>query len=475
MKLLTLIIVILIIIIVIYYYINIKIENFNNYKDPYNSIYNIKSYYKLLKNEMDDNARDLIKKRIKDSIIEIENSLINDYDKYKLNNIYHNELVPLLNKEYSKNNNDKFQMIINYIMFIINESLDPVLRDHTAILNDIKNNFKILTNLYSDVYITNTYSYIKVETQIDKLIKKIYDGLLKITTHEDLNYSGILLILNTTLKRAYETNDITQINSLINSFNEKIKKININIRQDLKDDSNDNIFETNFPASILDATTTVSINKDNKIIKLIQEDFSKIYNSFDIINEIYANNGNLKQIPELNKVIYNAIDNIISYNKNDNGYKTNINTIKNVIIEPILEGELYNTYRNNNKDSNNIIKIKNKFYDGIIEIKNIIINSYAKTRNNVNRDFCLRDIINAILNNNYPIKVKKLNGCKDLSFLSNDELIIHPKLAISRDKGKSWGNATDYIEFKKTGESNDPYLFTYKLATTNNGKNWSFL
>ena len=311
------------------------------------------------------------------------------------------------------------------------------------------------------------------------MTKKIYDNLLKITTYDDLNNSGIILILNTTLKRAYELNDILSINSLKDSFNEKIKTLNFQNSQETtnvynnKNNNDIKPLEIDLPVSIVEPTTSISLNKDKAVINKIQEDFNKIYNSFDTINAIYKNNGNITQIDELKRVIGESIDNIISYNKNDISYKANITNIKNVIIAAILDKELNESYLTN--DDREITKVKNKFYDAIIEIKNIIINSYSKSRNDDNREICLKDIIEAIMRNDYPIELKKLKGCKKLSFLTNDNIIINPKIAISSDKGKSWAPAGDYMKFKETGVSDDPYLFTYKIATSSNGKNWSFL
>ncbi len=475
MELLAMIVVIFIVLIIIYF-INGNIECFQN-ADPINEVANIKGYYEILRYEPNTNSQLLLRKKIKDSITQIEKSLNDNYDKYKLNNLYYNEMVPLLDKGFSKENANKFEELMNNLTFLINYSLNPTRYNTSQNINDIKDNFKKLNTIYSDVYITKSYSYQLVANQIDLLTKKIYDGLLKITTHEDLNTSGIILILNTSLKRAYEVNDITEINSLMTSFNEKLKTLGYNpIDQPKKEKiviNSVKALETNVPASVIDSTTTISVKKEKSIISNIQGDFNRIYNAFDTINDLYKKNKNLDQIDKLNQIIYKSIDNIISYNKNDVGYNANILSIKTVIIAPILEKELRNSYLNDN--INEIIRIKNKFYDGIVEIKNVIINYYSKTKKDDSRELCLRDIIDAILNNNYPIEVKKLNGCKNSIFLSSNDITIHPKMAISRDRGKSWGSATDYMEYKKTGKTNDPYLYTYKLATSSNGKTWSFL
>ena len=90
----------------------------------------------------------------------------------------------------------------------------------------------------------------------------------------------------------------------------------------------------------------------------------------------YINNGNKDELNKLIYIIYSSIDNIISYYDN-NTYKEMITSIKIGIIQPILEDEIRLSYKTN--DENEVIKIKNKFYDAILEIKNIIINYYSKS------------------------------------------------------------------------------------------------
>lgn len=461
---------------IIIYFINKSFSECDEgFTNPLDEIENIRAYYNLLKKEGNEESKKLLKKNIKNSITKIEISLIDNYDKYKLTNIYNNELVPLLDKEFTRETNDKFALVLNNIKFLINYAANPKRYDYVEIINDIKKNFDKLNELYSSVFISKTITFKLVQTEVEILTKKIYDSLLKITTYDDLNNSGIILILNTTLKRAYELNDILSINSLKDSFDEKIKTLNFQNSKEITNNYKNDIkpLELDLPVAIVEPTTSISLNKDKAVINKIQEDFNKIYNSFDTINAIYKNNGNITQIDELKRVISESIDNIISYNKNDISYKANITNIKNVIISAILDKELNESYLT--KDDKKIIKVKNKFYDAIIEIKNIIINSYSKSRSDDNREVCLKDIIEAIMRNEYPIELKKLQGCKKLSFLTNDNIIINPKIAISSDKGKSWAPAGDYMKFKETGVSDDPYLFTYKIATSSNGKNWSFL
>lgn len=466
------------IVVIIIYFINKSFsECGEKFTNPIDEIENIRSYYNLLKKESNEESKKLLKKNIKDSITKIEISLTDNYDKYKLTNIYSNELAPLLDKEFTRATHDKFALVLNNIKFLVNYAANPKRYDYVETINNIKKNFDKLNELYSSAFISKTITFNLVQTEVEILTKKIYDNLLKITTYDDLNNSGIILILNTTLKRAYELNDILSINSLKDSFNEKIKTLNFQNSQEtinIYNNKNDiKPLEIDLPVSIVEPTTSISLNKDKAVINKIQEDFNKIYNSFDTINAIYKNNGNITQIDELKRIISESIDNIISYNKNDISYKANITNIKNVIIASILDKELNESYLTN--DDKEITKVKNKFYDAIIEIKNIIINSYSKSRNDDNREICLKDIIEAIMRNDYPIELKKLKGCKKLSFLTNDNVIINPKIAISSDKGKSWAPAGDYMKFKETGVSDDPYLFTYKIATSSNGKNWSFL
>lgn len=457
MELLMMLIVIIILLTLLYYF-NKNFECFtSNSIDTKKEIKEIKKNYDKLIEEKNNDKKEDLKYKIELSIKKIEKTLVNNYDKYKLNNLYNTELIPLLNNP----NINKFIIIINKIQFLIDYSLNSNYYEYSNIINEIKVEFKNLNSLYESIYINKTVKFNK--NKIDSISKKIYDLLLKITTHNDLNSSGIILILNTSLKRAYETSDLIQINSLISTFDEKIKSLNYN-KVIYSSNYNDS-YELNLP------TTTISVHKDKEIITLIQEDFDNIYNSFDLINIIYKNNGDKKQLKELNNIIFNSIDNIISYNKNDNDYKNKIMSVRNVIITPILSKELKESY---NKNYNEIIKIKNKFYDAIIEIKNIIISNYSKTHSDDNRSNCLKSIINAILNNNYPIEIKKLNGCTNSIFLDNNDLTIYPQIAVSKNNGKTWDFATDLNEFKKNNKKKGEYLYTYKLAS-NDGTKWSFI
>ena len=217
MELLSMIVVIIIILLLIYYF-NKNFECFSDL-NPKKEIDEIKKNYKLIIDETNNYQIKIIKNNIEKSIKNIEKSLVNNYDKYKLNNIYQNELIPLLNKP----NINEFIIVINKIEFLIDYSFNSTYHDFSIIISNIKDEFKKLNDIYKDVYIDKTSNLNTVKNEIDIKTQKIYNLLLKITTHDDLNSSGIILILNTTLKRAYEMNDITQINSLITTFDEKIK------------------------------------------------------------------------------------------------------------------------------------------------------------------------------------------------------------------------------------------------------------
>jgi len=346
------IIVLIVFLIFIYYIHKTLFECFTNNKNPsLESVANINDLYYMLMKEKDEKSKELLKRKIKDAFIDIEKNLVNNYDKYKLQNIYSIEIVPLL----ESTNEEKFKLIMNNVIFLINYSSDSSYYDFSLNITDIRNAFRELNGLYKDVYITKIYKIDTVKERIDFLKKRIYDLLLKVTTADDLNSSGINLILNTTLQRSYEVNDITLINSQIDTFNEKLKTINYklnNLKTDLKVDTIE--------------------NKDNDIFAMIQLEIDKIYNSFDVIIYIYKNNGNKNQIPGLINIIYKSIDTIIGYDEKNSEYKIKILTVKTAIIKPILENDL----NNSRNDDIEIKKIKNRFYDGIIEIKNIIVTTY---------------------------------------------------------------------------------------------------
>lgn len=354
MDLLVMIIVLIVFLIFIYYIHKTLFECFTNNKNPsLESVANINDLYYMLMKEKDEKSKELLKRKIKDAFIDIEKNLVNNYDKYKLQNIYSIEIVPLL----ESTNEEKFKLIMNNVIFLIKYSTDSSYYDFSLNMTDIRSAFRELNGLYKDVYITKIYKIESVKERIDFLKKRIYDRLLQLTTADDLNSSGINLILNTTLQRSYEVNDMTLINSQIDTFNEKLKTINYKL--------NKNNLKTDLKVDTID-------NKDKDVFEMIQTEIDKIYNSFDVIIYIYKNNGNKNQIPGLINIIYKSIDTIIGYNEKNSEYKIKILTVKTAIIKPILENDL----NNSRNDDTEMIKIKNRFYDGIIEIKNIIITSY---------------------------------------------------------------------------------------------------
>lgn len=484
MSLITIFLIIAGVIILLYILNNYMItECFNNINpelirsNAYKQIEIIKDNYEKLKDLYKKERAEIneildAKKQIKDAVNKIDILLINSYDRYKLSDLYHNELVPVLDKPKDL----KFFDIIENMKVIIDNGLNNSYYNHRNTIKEIRRNFKELNEIYKGVFMDQVFTYIEKRDLIDSLTKTIYDLLLKITDYDDMNSSGIILILNTTLKRSYETKNIIDINVNISSFEEKIKKIAIvlNVDEENKDieviPANAGDMSINAPVLITSPTTNISVTT-------IKNDFNNIYNSFDLINKIYENNKQLKasqetQIKTLNNVIYNSIKNIANYDKNNKNFFNNVNVINDVVIKPILEAELKNSYKTG--DENKIIRIKNRFYDAIIEIKNLIISNYAKTSVSTDKNKCLKDIINAIINNNFPIKVDELKNCNK-SLFNDKNLVIYPKLAVSKN-GKKWDLATDLYDFKKTGINNNPYIYSYKLAgTTNNGKDWKFI
>ena len=484
MSLITIFLIIVGVIILLYILNNYMItECFDNINpeeirsNAYKQIEIIKDNYQKLKELYKKERAEIneildAKKKIKDAVNKIDILLINSYDRYKLSDLYNNELVPILDKPKDLT----FFDIIENMKIIIDNGLNNSYYNHRNTIKEIRSNFKELNEIYKGVYIDKVFTYIQKRDLIESKSKTIYDLLLKISNYDELNSNGLILILNTTLKRAYETNNLIDINSNISSFEEKIKKIAIalNIEDENK---NIDVIPANTGDMSLNASVDITSPTTNISVTTIKNDFNNIYNSFDLINKIYDNNKDLKksqttQIKTLNNVIYNSIKNIANYDKNNKNYYNSIIVINDVVIKPILEAELLNAYKVG--EEKRIIRIKNRFYDAIIEIKNLIINNYAKTSVSTDKNKCLKEIINAIINNQFPIKVSELKNCHK-SLFNDNNLIIYPKLAVSKN-GKKWDLATDLYEFKKTGINNNPYIFSYKLAgTTNDGKDWKFI
>lgn len=454
---------------------NVNPEDIRN--KAYKQIEIIKDNYEKLKISYKKERAEIneildAKKQIKDAINNIDILLINSYDRYKLSDLYYNELVPILDKPKDLS----FFDIIEKMKIIIDSGINNSYYNHKNTIKEIRSNFKELNELYKGVFMDKIFTYTEKRDLIESLNKVIYDLLLKISNYDDLNSSGIILILNTTLKRAYETNNLLDINTNISSFEEKIKKIAITLN--LEEENKDfNVIPANAGDMNINTHVDITSPTTNISITTIKNDFNNIYNSFDLINKIYNNNDKLNtnqetQIKTLNNIIYNSIKNIANYDKNNKKYYDNVLVINNVVIKPVLEAELRNAYKIGDQDK--IIRIKNRFYDSIIEIKNLIISNYAKTSVSTDKNKCLKEIINAIINNRFPIKVNDLSNCNK-SLFNNNNLIIYPKLAVSKN-GKKWDLATDLYEFKKTGVNKNPYIYSYKLAgTTNDGKDWKFI
>jgi len=484
MSLITIFLILIGVIILIYIFNNYMIsECFDNInpeeirKNAYKQIEIIKNNYEILKNSYKKDKGEIneildAKKQINDAINNIDLLLVNSYDRYKLSDLYHNELIPILDKPKDLT----FFDIIENMKIIIDSGINNSYYNHRNTIKEIRSNFKQLNEIYKAVFMDNIFTYTEKKDLIESLNKTIYDLLLKISNYDELNSNGIILILNTTLKRAYETKNIIDINVNISSFEQKIKKIAISLNVE-EPDKNTDIIPANTGDMSINSSVDITSPKTNISITTITNDFNNIYNSFDLINKLYENNEKLNnsqenQIKVLNNVIYNSIINIANYDKNNKNYYNSIIVINDVIIKPILEAELINAYKI--KDEAKIIRIKNRFYDAIIEIKNLIISNYAKTSVSTDKNKCLKEIINSIINNQFPIKVSELKNC-DKSLFNNNNLVIYPKLAVSKN-GKKWDLATDLYEFKKTGVNNNPYIFSYKLAgTINDGKDWKFI
>ena len=103
-------------ILLIIYYIESKYECFFVYNK--NNIDLIIKNYDLLIEEEDIANKNNIKKNIFNLFQDIDIILTSEYDKYKISNIYFNEIIPLLNK-YDK---DKFLVLMDNIRKIIDNS-----------------------------------------------------------------------------------------------------------------------------------------------------------------------------------------------------------------------------------------------------------------------------------------------------------------------------------------------------------------
>jgi len=469
--------------------IYMKLEAYKEVDKIKDNYYKLKELYDTKSlNNMDKIT--LHKENIKSSVNKIDKLLLNSYDRYRLNNLHYNDLQPLLDKP----DDIKFNDLLDDIKRIIDNGISTNY-NYSAIIREIRRNFKELNELYTDIYFNKIYTYIEKRSSIDALNKMIYDLLIKLTNYDDLSSSGIILLLNTTLKRSYEIGDKTEISSNIRTFEEKVnqlaQKYNVVDKKTISEkvpvfmDINKTDVNISVPASVMSPTTSISI-------PVIKEDFNKIYNAFDVINSIYLinrdkpiSNSQKKQIETYNQIIYNSLSNIANYDKNNKNYYDNVISITNIVIKPIIEEDLYNAYKyDDTKNEEKVFKetrdelierVKTRFYDAMIEIKNLILNNYSKSIVSSDKNKCFKDIIDAIISNKYPIKVNELKNC-DKSLFNEENLIINPKIAISKNNGKTWDLATDVYEYQKTGYNSNPYLYSYKLAgTINDGKDWKFI
>jgi hypothetical protein len=421
----------MIVIIIIFIYYNYFIyEKFNNYNQN------------LINNELDkikNNPNDINK--IKTSFDIILNLINDPNSKIKISNIYYSKLVPIINTNTNKNS---FDVVIKEFQNAIDDylNLNTINDAVTAIIiKDINS----LLQLYKGIYIDKVLSLNQKQIEINNLNMNIYNSFLRLTTNEDLYNSGIVLILNTTLKRAYEDNNYIYINSNINTLLSKLKSLNVNANVET---AINHIYNIN-PSPI-----QVTYNENQ-----LNNEFSNIKNYFELLVILYKNkeNRDVKQITTLTSNIYNSLNIIANYNPK---YTNIITSIINVIIKPIIDIEL-----NNNNVIPNFDDLTFKFNNAILSIKNITLN-YIN-----NQEFCLNNITKEILNGNFPIQTEKINNC-DKRFFNNKNLILYPKLTISSDKGKTWNLANDLYENK----NNSPFVYTYQIASsTDEGNQWNIM
>jgi len=427
-----------------------------------------------------------IKDDINKIILEIRTFAGDKNDRDKLDIIYYGEakdnygLIVYLDEI----DDDRYKIIISQIKKIINNITDPI-STRTTIADEIFILFSELNDLYKDVYINKISNIDNKKDDIENKNRLIYNKLLLLIPVDKLHNTEIILILNTTLKRAYETNNITDINSQSSTFKELVKAL-------IKDSSNINISKSNHKLKneiIGINNSRLGIPIEDQVIPLkittqgMKDDFNNIYNSFDLLNNTYKNNYNnniinfnntqKKQLDSYKSIINGSLDNISYYYPKNTEYRNKIISIKNVIIKPILNTELQESYRR--KDEILISNVRNRFYKSLNEIKNLIINNYGKSSTDININICLDNIIQAISNNNFPVRISNINGCHK-SLFDNKDFIITPKMFVSENNGIIWKPATHLDSFKKNGINNYPYLYNYELASSDDGGiNWSMI
>ena len=432
------------ILILIIYYINNGVECFTNYTPEQIQtlstveITAISTNYNELKelysNGTSPNGLLALQKKanIKMAFDNIEKLLASSNDKYLLATIYYGNNKN--NANYNETNYYNNNYIIKYLDTINDEEFgNLMMKVIEIILNATKDNninsyktngniililadFKNLNELYSSVYIDKSFNYEAKQEEISNITRKIMTTLLLITTYSYIYTSGIDLILNTTLKRSYETNNLIEINNNINSFKEKIDILK-------------NQLEKKTPSAVQSSIIRQQQNDEplyqsDLSMDKVKDDFSNINNAFELINNTYKNKNFNEEIfiANLINVINTSLDNISNYYQYNNEYKNKVIAIKNTSIKSILESELKNSYIQN--DNARIEILKTNFFDNINEIKNLIISITTKRTSNIDNEACLYNIINAIKANNYPINVSNIPNC-DKSLFNDKDIVIN--------------------------------------------------
>lgn len=382
----------------------------------------------------------------------------------------------------------KFNKLIDKIKAVI-----PAIMNTSSYKNSFVDEIKIifseLNNLYRDIYINNLYTYEAKREEIATKNKLIYAKLLVITTFDKINEMGISYILNTSLQRAYQRNDTIEINTNKLSFEEKMNNLKLGITTTTSSPASKpfisksdqittitGISDSSNGTPIENTLTSTPISRKVRDFTLdnISEDFNNIYNAFELMNIIYKNKANISKIDNYSRTILISIDNISNYYPNNQEYKNKVVSIRNVIIKPIISNDLYQAYVNDNFTS--IAKNKNKFLSAVNELKNLVINNYGKRRGvSLNTNICFDNIIKAVNNYKYPVRISNISGC-DISMFNDRDIFVSKKMFVSENDGIMWKPATNLADYKKTGINNYPYLYNYSIAiSADNGNNWNMI
>jgi len=388
------------ILILIIYYFNPSVDCFANdiRISSMNEIDNIKSNYNDIKSLYANGTpkNDIIvlqkKNNIKTSFDNIEKSLISNNDKFLLSNNFYD-----INRYLDNTNDTEVDKIIANITEIIMKATSDTSYKSNVITDELNKDFNHLNDIYKFIYIDKLYNYDAKKEEINNLNKKIVDNLILLIGYTNIYKYGIDIILNITLKQAYENNNMLEINNNQNSFREKLNLV----------EKQDYVPSEVQPVDTIETSAPINLYQNNLNIDMVKKDFNDIYNSFQMINNIYKNKKfDLDVfIASLNNIIYAALDNIANYYQYNNEYKNKIIAIKNTIIKPMLDTELKNNYLQNDEIKINNSKID--FSNNIDEIKNMIANI---TKN----DLCLNNIINDLFANKYPIIINKIEYCDKL-------------------------------------------------------------